>query len=262
MEPTGVASAGVGQGVNDETDVEVMADDLQGDTQAGRHKKQKTSAEGIAMEPTGVASAGVGQGVDDETGIEVMVDDLIEHDMDETEDFVRMSLAVPNFASLGNIIQTMKSHGPPVNQWEGDVGGEKTIQVLKPFIHGMCISNGHSLKAALMRYYNYRVLSDINVMLEDKATLFQAGHDKCHKEKCKQYTNTKCYKAREVIEGLINEGAEVTGFLFQNSDTNEQVIVAEVGRADSPTRYLRLRLGDDVVPLGDDIFVLFACLLG
>ena len=78
-----------------------------------------------------------------------------------------VSLNNPNHASLQGIIKSMKSHGPPCNQWEGKKGGEASIQDLKPFFHGVCTVDGGNMEAAMIRYYRTRLLHELSEELEE-----------------------------------------------------------------------------------------------
>ena len=160
------------------------------------------------------------------------------------------SVSVPNHASFQNIIRSMRSHGPPVDQWEGSEGGEKTIQSIKPYIHGVCIVQGGLLLAAMTRYYQNRVLSDINKKLAPNLSTLKV---KVETKPRNRLTSAKRYNDRTEIQQLIDARGELTGFLFECLTTKEQAVVCEVkGTGGISHTYLRLRLSP-TTPFGQDL---------
>jgi hypothetical protein len=145
------------------------------------------------------------------------VDDLV-------KTFVLTSSANPNHASTANLPRSMGSHGPPVDQWEGADGGEKAIQSIKPFLHGVCVIDGGLLLAALKRYYQNRSLTDIAAMLAVESTLVGANRISPLRSR---YTKWTRYRNREAVEEVLLEKGALSGRLYEHGNT--QVVAVEIG---------------------------------
>lgn len=161
---------------------------------------------------------------------------------DASADFIPTSLAIPNHASLPNITLSMQSHGPPVDQWEGADGGEKAIQSIKPFMHGVCVVDGGLLLAALKRYYRNRLMSDVTKMLEATSTFTDPEPNTHVRTRC---THNRRYRSREEVKELLVTKEILSGRLYE--DGNGQVVLVELrSGVDNIPVYLRLTLSPPV----------------
>lgn len=171
-----------------------------------------------------------------------------------------VSLNNPNHASLLSIADSMRSHGPPCDQWEGKKGGEASIQDVKPFFQGICTVDGGNMIAAMRRYYRSRLLSEMGDALEESGGggLFSGTLDNVPGRN--RYTHARRYKSLEQVRDLLGgKSTDITedditemfdsmedvsesniddlmggisGHLYESQDTNEQAICVSVVNID------------------------------
>ena len=216
---------------------------------------------------------------------------------------VPISLSNPNHASLHNILLSMASHGPPVDQWEGNhegeriftllfprrehrrciyymlclqlttlllttcffgtgkEGGEKTIQDLKPYFHGVCVVDGGSMSAAFKNYYRCKVIRETNVAVSEASSLVQRGDEASRRRA--RYTDVNRYNSYEDAKQMIVDVKEFSAYLYHTGpvrDPTAIVCVAVKKSAKQAEVLYRLDLAkvQPVQPFCDDDAMPFA----
>jgi hypothetical protein len=147
----------------------------------------------------------------------------------------------PNNASLPNIIHSMSSHGPPVDQWEGGYGGERSIQDLKPFLKGVCVVRPSELKAAMIRYYQNTMLARLSddFLLPAASPQLLVNGATTTRPKTTRNSHQRIYSNREEVERILERHSELSAALY-SVEEKYIVLVKVKGQEGEGIRYLQI----------------------